>query len=112
VHQVGHAEDALCRDVEVVEQVGIGAGRRRLRDRLVVVDVEGEADVDAAPLRLEQGAGDELRRRLLEIEVVEGEVERLLGAGEELGRQLGDLQRGLPSVRQGADVDVRRSREP
>jgi len=75
VHQVGHAEDPLRRDCEVVEEARIGVGWGRLGDRLVVVDVEGEPDFDAAALRVEEGGRDELRGLLLEVEVIEGEVE-------------------------------------
>jgi hypothetical protein len=77
-----------------------------------VVDVEREAHLHAAALRIEEGGGDELRSFLLEVEVVEREVERLPGTGEEVGRVLGDLERGLATVRQCAQRDVRRSRGP
>jgi hypothetical protein len=77
-----------------------------------VVDVEGEPDLDAPPLGVEERAGDELRGGLLQVEVVEGQVERILRPREEVGDQLGDLERGLASVGQCADLDVRRSRAP
>ncbi|HEX3255368.1 MAG TPA: hypothetical protein VHQ96_06220 [Gaiellaceae bacterium] len=77
-----------------------------------MVDVEREAHGDAALLRFEQRVGDEPRRVLLQIEVVEREIEALLRAGQEVRRELGDLERGLTPVRQRSDVDVRRSREP
>ena len=77
-----------------------------------MVDVEREAHFDAAALRIEEGGGDELRSFLLEVEVVEREVEGSLGAGEEARRVLGDFERGLAPVRQGAERDVRRSRGP
>jgi hypothetical protein len=112
VHEVGHAEDPLGRDVEVVQEIGVAVGRGRLGDRLVVVGVECEPDCDAAAAGLEEGIGDELRGVLLEVEVVEREVERRACAGEEVGYELGDLERGLTSVRQGPDGDVRRSRGP
>jgi hypothetical protein len=112
VHQVGHAEDPLRRHVQVVEEIRVAAGRRGLRDRLCVVDVEREAYLDAAALRIEEGGGDELRSFLLEVEVVEREVERLPCTGEEVGRVLGDLERGLAAVRQCPERDVRRSRGP
>ena len=77
-----------------------------------MVDVEREAHLDAAAPRIEEGGGDELRSLLLEVEVVEGEVERLPCTGKEVGRVLGDLERGLATVRQCAKRDVRRSRGP
>jgi hypothetical protein len=45
-----------------------------------VVDVESEPDSDPAMSRVRERAGHEARGRLREIEVVEGEVERLLSA--------------------------------
>ncbi len=77
-----------------------------------MVDVEREPDGDSAALRLEQRVRDEPGRLLLEVEVVEREVQSLARVGEEAGREPADLERGLASVRQGADVDVRRSRGP
>jgi len=112
VHEVGDAEDPLRRNREVVEQARVRVGRRRLGDRLVVVDVEGQPDLDATALRLEESLRDELCRFLLEVEVVEGEVERLLGLGQEAGRVLSDLERGLTPVPESAELDVRRSRGP
>ncbi len=77
-----------------------------------MVDVEGEPDLDAAAPRREESCRDELRRLLLEVEIVEGQVEGLLGLGEEAGRVLGDLERGLTPVQESAERDVRRSRGP
>jgi hypothetical protein len=112
MHQVGDAEHALGRHLEVVEKARVGVRGRRLGNRLVVVDVEGEPDGDPALPGIEERARNELGRLLLQVEVVESEVERLLRAREEAGRELGDLERGLASVRQGADFEVRRSRGP
>jgi hypothetical protein len=52
-----------------------------------------------------QRARDELPGRLLEIEVVEREVEALLGSGDELARVFGDLERALAAVGEGADLE-------
>jgi hypothetical protein len=112
VHEVGDPEDPLRRDGEVVEQARVGVGRRWLGDRLVVVDVEGEPYLDAPALRLQERRRDPLRGLLLEVEVVQGEIEGLLGLREEPGRILGDLERGLTSVSESAELDVRRSRGP
>jgi DNA gyrase/topoisomerase IV subunit A len=70
-----------------------------------VVDVVREADGDATLCRRREGARDELRGRLLEIEVVEGEVERLSRRRDELTGVLGDLERALAAVRQCPDVE-------
>jgi hypothetical protein len=40
-----------------------------------VVDVEGKANGDASARGVRERAGDELRRGLLQVEVVEGEIE-------------------------------------
>jgi hypothetical protein len=50
-------------------------------------------------------ARDELPGRLLEVEVVEREVEGLLRGGDELARVLGDLERALAAVGEGADLE-------
>jgi hypothetical protein len=55
--------------------------------------------------RRRQRARDELPGRLLEVEVVEREVEALLGPGDELARVLGDLERLLAAVGEGADLE-------
>jgi hypothetical protein len=70
-----------------------------------VVDVEGEPDGDAPPRRVREGARDETGCGLLEVEVIEGEIERLLRAGDELTRVFGDLEGALTAVRQGSDLD-------
>jgi hypothetical protein len=70
-----------------------------------VVDVEGEADGDSAPGDVRDRAGDKPRGRLLQVEVVEGEVERSLGSGDELADVLGDLEGALTPVGQSAGVD-------
>jgi hypothetical protein len=70
-----------------------------------VVDVEGEADGHSAPGDSHERARDELGGRLLEVEVVEGEVECLLGRRDELPGVLGDLEGALAAVRQCADFD-------
>jgi len=45
-----------------------------------VVGVEGQPDGNAAPRGVQERARDEARRRLLEIEVIESEIESLLRA--------------------------------
>jgi hypothetical protein len=105
VHEVGDSGDPLRGDVEAVDEARLAARRRRHGDRVFVVDVESESDGDAATARLGERAGDEPRRRLLQIEVVERQVERLLGARDELAGVLGDLEGALAPVRQGAELD-------
>jgi hypothetical protein len=105
VHQVGYPRDSLRRDSEVVDQRRFGAWRRRDRDRVGVVDVVGEADGDAALGSGRERARDELRGGLLEIEIVEGEVERLSRCRDELSGVLGDLECALAAVGQCPDVE-------
>jgi hypothetical protein len=70
-----------------------------------VVDVVGQSDGDAALRGSRQGAGNELRGGLLQVEVVEGEVERLSRGRDELADVLADLERALAAVRQCAEVE-------
>lgn len=70
-----------------------------------MVDVVRQPDGDAALAGALEGIPDDLRRRVVEPDVVERDVERALGAVDEVGDRLRDLRRGLPAVRQLADVD-------
>jgi hypothetical protein len=105
VHEIGNAGDGLCRNVEAVDQARLGAWGRGHRDGLPVVDVEREPNRDAALSGGRQSARDEPRGRLLEVEVVEGEVECLPSAREKFADVLGDLERALSAVRECADLD-------
>jgi hypothetical protein len=70
-----------------------------------VVDVVGEPDRDPAVARPFERAPDDLRRGVVESDVVEREVERALGGVEEVGDRLRDLGRRLPAVGQRPDPD-------
>jgi hypothetical protein len=70
-----------------------------------VVDVVGEANGDPALACALERAADDLRARVVEPDVVERQVERVLGRVDEVRDRLRDLGRGLPAVRQGPDVD-------
>jgi hypothetical protein len=105
VHEIGHSGDGLRRDVETVDEARVAAWRRRYGDRLLVIDVEGEANRDAAPGGVGDCAGDELRGGLLQVEVVEGEVERPTSRRDELSGVFRDLEGALTPVGQCADVD-------
>jgi hypothetical protein len=52
-----------------------------------------------------ESARDQLSGWLLEVEVVEREIESLLRGGDELARVLGDLERALAAVGEGADLE-------
>ena len=83
VHQVGDAGDRLPVDRQRRDQDRVGLGRRRHRDRVRVVDVVGEARVHAALGGPPDRVADDQLRRLAQVEVVLGEVERRGGAVEE-----------------------------
>ena len=74
-----------------------------------MVDVVGEPDGDPARARALEGAADDLRRRVMEPEVVERDVEAALGLVDKVGDRLRDLGRGLPAIAKRADVDQERS---
>jgi hypothetical protein len=105
MHEIRNARDALGRNVEVVDEARLRAWRRRHRDRVGVVDVVGQAHLHAPARCGRERARDQLPSRLLEIEVVERQVEALLGGGDELARVLGDLEGALAAVREGADLE-------
>ena len=73
-----------------------------------MVDVVGEAHGDAPVPRTLEGAADDLRRRIVQAEVVERDVEAVVGLVDEIGNRLRDLGRGLPAVLQRPDVDQER----
>jgi hypothetical protein len=70
-----------------------------------VVDVVGQPHGNAAVAGSLEGVADDLCRRVVQPDVVERDVEAALGYVDELGDRLRDLRRGLPPVRQCADVD-------
>ena len=70
-----------------------------------MIDVVGEPDRNASLRRGRERARDESSRGLLELEVVERQLEGLFRARDELARVLGDLERALPAVGEGADLE-------
>ena len=74
-----------------------------------MVDVVRQPDRDPARAGALEGAADDLRRRVVEPNVVERDVEAALGLVDEVRDRLRDLGRGLASVRERADVDQERS---
>ena len=83
VHQVGDAGNRPRLDRQRFEQLGRRLRRRRHRDRPGVVDVVDEPDDDAALLRVDQRRGDELGRLVVQADVVERELQRLLCGARE-----------------------------
>ena len=70
-----------------------------------MVDVVDEPHGDAALLRGEQRAGDDLRRVVVEPDVVERELEARLRGAEELGDLVCDVDGGLPAVAVEPELD-------
>ena len=73
-----------------------------------MVDVVGQPDGNAARSGALEGAADDLRRRIMEPDVVERDVEAALGLVDEVGDRLGDLRSSLPAIAKRADVDQER----
>ena len=88
------------------DQLDVGLGRRRHRDRQAVVDVVDEACLDAARLGAAKRVADDPRRLGAEVEVVLRRVEGVPGPVEERRHSARDLRRLLPAVRQSADLDA------
>jgi hypothetical protein len=74
-----------------------------------MVDVVGQPDGDPARAGALEGAADDLGRGIVEPDVVERDIEAVLGLVDEVGDRLRDLGRGLPTVAERADVDQERS---
>ena len=98
-------QESSVQFVEAVDERRLAGGRRKERRGLLAVDVEGEAHGDTSLLCVDHGAGDDLRRRLEQVEVVEGEVETRARSAEEPGQALGHLDRRLPSVGEHVRLD-------
>jgi hypothetical protein len=109
VHEIRHTRDGRELDRQRLEQRRLGLRRRRHRDLLAVVDVVGQPYGDPARAGAREGAADDLRRRVVEPDVVERDVEAALGSIDEIRDRLRDLGRSLPAVGQRADVDQERS---
>jgi hypothetical protein len=73
-----------------------------------VVDVVREAHGDAAVAGALKRVANDLRRRVVEPDVVERDVEAVLRCVDEGGDRLRDLKRGLAAVRQRACLDQER----
>jgi hypothetical protein len=74
-----------------------------------MVDVVGQPDGDPARAGALEGAADDRGRGIVEPDVVERDVEAVLGLVDEVRDRLRDLGRRLASVGQRADVDQERS---
>jgi len=81
--------------------------RRRRRDRpeRAPVEVVEQPHADSALARRAQRAEDDRLGLVVEVDVVDRDVERALGAFEERREQARDLDRLLPAVFQCSDLD-------
>ena len=79
VHEVGPARDGRGLEREGLDERRIGLrGRRHRRTLVLLVDVVDEPDVDASLVRGDERAIDDVGRVVVETDVVERELERLL----------------------------------
>ena len=70
-----------------------------------MVLVEGEPDGDASSGRVLERPGDQPLRLIRKTEVVDGDVERPLCGGDEVGERARDLEWRLPAVGECPDLD-------
>ena len=70
-----------------------------------MVDVVGEPDRDAAGGRVGERAVDDRVERRRQVEVVDRDLERPLGRGDEGRQRVGRVLGGLTAVDQGAELD-------
>ena len=70
-----------------------------------MVDVVDEPDGDASILGAEERSLDDLRRLVVQSDVVERQLEALLRGSEELGYLVRDVDRGLAAVAVEAKLD-------
>jgi hypothetical protein len=105
VHEVGHAGDGERGEGKRLEEVRIGARRRRNRRAARVVEVVDETDGDSAGGRVGERAADDRRQVVGEADVVDRDLERPLRLREPVGERACDLLGLLAAVGQRADVD-------
>ena len=109
MHEVGHARDRLGRERKPFHHLGIRAARSRNRNLLRVVEVVRQPDRDAALLRRAERATDDLDEIRGQVEVVHGDLERLLRRGEEISERVCGLLGRLAAVDQRVDFDASHS---
>jgi hypothetical protein len=106
VHQVWPPRNAARRKRQGLDLVDASSRRRRdRRARRPVVEVVQKPDADAACGSGAQSPEHDLLRLVEEVDVVDRDVQRLLGRFEERRKQLRDLDRPLSAVDERAEVD-------
>jgi hypothetical protein len=106
VHEIRPPRHGCRLERKRLDERRLGLRRRRHGRTLVdLVDVVDETDVDAALVRADECAADDLRRVVLQPDVVERELERLPRPVDEGRDPARDVQRRLPAVRERVDLD-------
>jgi hypothetical protein len=105
MHQVGDAGNGGSREGQLLDEGRLGVRRRWDIRVLSVVDVVREPDGDAALRRADERALDDLLQVVRQMEVVDGDLERLLRAGDEVRQCAGRAFRRLGAVGERVDVD-------
>jgi hypothetical protein len=103
VHQVRDARDRECRYGDRLDE--LGDRRRGRRQELAMVDVVREPNRDAALRRSDERVPHRVADGAREPQVVEGEVEGLVGAAEEVDDRVRYLVGGLAAVGERACLD-------
>jgi len=109
VHQVAKAGDRLDRDAERLEDRGLGGRRRRYWDRVAVILVVDEPDLDAARLGSADRVGNSVADRARQADVVERELEAAARALDEVDDPPRDVLRRLASIGQLVEVETQKS---
>jgi hypothetical protein len=105
MHQVGDAGNRGRGERERLDQQRLRVGRRRRRRIFRIVDVVREPNRDTALGGVDERALDDQRELVGEMEVVDGDLERVLRARDERGQRLGRLLGRLASVDERPQLD-------
>jgi hypothetical protein len=106
VHEVRPAGDGGRLERQRLDQARLRLRRRRDRRPFVLlVEVVEQADVDAAVVRADERVPHDVGRVVVQAQVVERELERLLRGRNEVRDSVRDVERGLPAVGQRVDGD-------
>lgn len=105
VHQIGDAGNGRGRERQLLDELRLGARRRRDVCLLGVVDVVREPNGDAALRRSDERALDDVLQVVREMEVVDGDLERRRRGADEVRECAGRALRRLRAVGERLDVD-------
>jgi hypothetical protein len=106
VHQIGPARNADGLEGKGFDQIGLGLRRgRNGRTLVLLVEVVDEPDVNVTFVCGHERAADDVGGLVVQAEVVERELERLLRGLDEPRDEPCNVERRLPAVSQRADGD-------